>query len=75
MPHVLSILFSAFFYCNFIIKKSTEIHDRVIFADGRCWIMGQSIKNAAEIKPTYIIEIEDVSVMKEIYDDIWSRAV
>lgn len=60
---------------NLTVKKSGEIHDRLIFADNRCWIMGQSIKNAAEIKPTYIIEITDILTMKKIYDDIWDRAV
>jgi len=56
------------------VKKSGEIHDRLIFADDRCWIMGQSIKNAAESKPTYIVEIIDNIHMRKIYEDIWDRA-
>lgn len=60
---------------SFSIKNSKEIHDRVIFADERCWIMGQSVKNAAEKKPTYIVEIIDVPMMKKIYNDIWDRAI
>ena len=57
----------------FELRTSNEVHDRVIFADGRCWVIGQSIKDAAKKKPTYIVEV-DSSRMLPIYEDIWSRS-
>jgi hypothetical protein len=50
-----------------------DVHDRVVFADERCWVIGQSIKDAAQKKPTYIVEL-DAEPMKRIYEDIWSRS-
>ena len=41
---------------NFQFKDSKLIHDRVMFADNRVWVCGQSLKNAAKTKPTYIVE-------------------
>ena len=55
------------------IKDSSKIHDRIIFIEKRCWVMGQSTKNAAEIKPTYMIEIEGVNEMYNIYTKIWKE--
>ena len=40
---------------NFELSSSQDVHDRVIFADDRCWVLGQSIKDAAKKKPTYIV--------------------
>ena len=59
---------------KFELRTSTEIHDRVILADGRCWVIGQSIKDAAKKKPTYIVEV-DSRRMLPIYEDIWSRSI
>jgi hypothetical protein len=58
---------------NFELRTSKEVHDRVVFADDRCWVIGQSIKDAAKKKPTYIVEHSAV-IMRPIYDDIWNRA-
>jgi hypothetical protein len=52
---------------------STLIHDRVIFVDKRVWLSGQSIKDAAKKKPTYIVE-HDEPPMREIYERIWQSA-
>lgn len=62
---------------NLEARKSSMVHDRVIFLDDReCLIIGQSLKDAAK-KPTYLIRfaVEFVSDMKKTYDDIWSSAV
>ena len=40
-------------------------------ADG--WVIGQSIKDAAKKKPTYIIQ-HDEPLMRNIYEDIWNKA-
>ena len=58
---------------NLQFRNSTLIHDRVIFADNRVWVAGQSIKDAAKKKPTYIVE-HDEPLMREIYERIWQSA-
>jgi len=67
--------FSANKTVRFEARISGEIHDRLIFVDGaKCWILGQSLKDAATKKPTYLVEFNDASVMTHIYEDIWTRA-
>jgi len=38
--------------------------------------VGQSIKNAAKKKPTYMVELSAglVSTMRQIYEDLWAKA-
>jgi hypothetical protein len=56
---------------NFEFRSSTQIHDRVLFADERAWVCGQSLKDAAKKKATYIVEI-DAALMRPVYDGVWS---
>jgi hypothetical protein len=58
---------------NLRARSSTAIHDRVLFADGRVWVCGQSLKDAAKKKPTYIVE-HDGPLMRGIYEDAWANA-
>jgi hypothetical protein len=58
---------------NFACRNTNVIHDRVLFADNRVWVTGQSIKDAAKKKPTYIVEFDE-PLMRSIYEDIWSKA-
>src|SRR5262249_36906288 len=63
---------------NIEVRKSSKIHDRLIFVDGlECWVLGQSIKDAADEKPTYLAPLStDVSKLKLAhYEDIWNNAV
>ena len=61
---------------NFEARNSHDIHDRVIFIDETdCWILGQSFKNAASKKPTYLIPIESRIDMKNLYEDIWKKGI
>ena len=39
---------------NLEVRVSQDIHDRVLFIDDKCWVIGQSIKDAAMKKPTLI---------------------
>ena len=59
---------------RFELRSSQDVHDRVVFVDGRCWVIGQSIKDAAKKKPTYMIEHENPARMQPIYEDIWNQA-
>ena len=59
------------------IKKSKTLHDRVIFVDGYvCWLIGQSLKDAAKAKPTYIAPLPPDVVPAKLknYEEIWSGA-
>lgn len=58
------------------LRRSTGIHDRVIFVDDdQCWVLGASIKDAAK-KPTYLAPISaDVAIGKrEHYEAIWAAS-
>ena len=48
------------------VKISDEIHDRVLCIDSlSCWVMGQSIKDAAKAKPTYLLPLPtDIATLK-----------
>ena len=59
------------------IRKSKVLHDRVIFVDGYvCWLIGQSVKDAAKAKPTYLVQLppDVVPAKLENYEEIWSNA-
>lgn len=59
------------------IKKSKSLHDRVIFVDGyTCWLIGQSVKDAAKAKPTYLVQLPPDVVTAKLanYEDIWAHA-
>ena len=58
------------------VRSSTATHDRVLFVDDRsCWVLGQSIKDAAK-KPTYLAPLADdaAQLKKADYEVIWSTA-
>jgi len=44
------------------MRSSPDIHDRTIFLDQRGWVIGQSLKDAARKKPTYLIELDEPSL-------------
>lgn len=59
------------------LRVSSEIHDRLIFVDGGvCWVLGQSIKDAAVRKATYLAPLSpDVASFKlVVYERLWQRA-
>jgi len=59
------------------LRKSKTLHDRVIFIDGYvCWLIGQSIKDAAKAKPTYLVQLPPDVVPEKLqnYEEIWSSA-
>jgi hypothetical protein len=58
------------------LRTGPDVHDRHIFVDNRCWTVGQSIKDAAKKKPTYMVELSAalVPTMRQIYEDLWAKA-
>jgi hypothetical protein len=58
---------------NLQFRTSNSIHDRVLFADNRVWVCGQSLKDAAKKKPTYIVELDEPG-QRQIYEPIWQSA-
>jgi hypothetical protein len=59
------------------VKKSNELHDRVIFVDDDVsWIIGGSINDACKKKATYLIPLAtSITEAKcAIYSEIWDRA-
>lgn len=59
---------------SFELRTTNAIHDRIVFIDDRVWVIGQSLKDAAGKKPTYIVETGEVQSMKAIYEGIWSAS-
>lgn len=58
-------------------RKSSAIHDRLIFVDrAECWVLGASIKDAATSKPTYLAPLSQdvVSAKAAFYESIWDEA-
>jgi hypothetical protein len=59
------------------IRISKDFHDRVIFLDGlSAWVLGQSIKDAAAAKPTYLLPLAaDIAALKlSHYEILWNAA-
>lgn len=56
------------------VRSSPRLHDRVVFVDSRsCWVLGQSIKDAARSKPTYLAPLSRDAVAPKLafYDALW----
>jgi hypothetical protein len=69
--------FKAQHSANMELRSSTQLHDRLIFVDRDvCWVLGQSIKDAAVKKATYLAPLSaDVSQVKLAhYEDVWQKA-
>lgn len=59
------------------LRKSKLLHDRVIFIDNYvCWLLGQSVKDAAIAKPTYLVQASPDIVLEKLdnYQTIWQQA-
>jgi len=59
-----------------LLRVSNSFHDRAVFVDDRGWVIGQSVKDAATKKPTYIIELEEpaLSALRDLHERIWISA-
>lgn len=58
------------------LRKTKEIHDRLVILDGSdCWIVGGSIKDAGK-KPTYLVPLQpNIAPTKiNIYETLWQNS-
>ncbi|AEQ51083.1 hypothetical protein [Pelagibacterium halotolerans] len=61
---------------NLELRKSGDLHDRLVIIDrSDCWLVGGSIKDAGT-KPTYLVPLQpSISPTKVcIYEDLWQQA-
>jgi hypothetical protein len=58
------------------LRSSADTHDRLVFIDERGWVVGQSIKDAARKKPTYLVELNEPSLgaLRDAHNRIWAAA-
>ncbi len=56
------------------MRSRADVHDRAIFLDQRGWVIGQSLKDAARKKPTYMIELNEPSLRasRDVHNRIWA---
>lgn len=50
------------------VRTSPDVHDRFIFVDGRAWILGASIKDAARKKPTVLVPMDGVRRLRDLVE-------
>lgn len=68
--------FAAQHNANPELRKSQNLHDRLVIIDGSdCWIVGGSIKDAGK-KPTYLVPLQpSIAPTKiDIYENLWRKA-
>ena len=58
---------------DFEVRRSKDCHDRLFFVDNSCWVIGQSLKDAAK-KPTYLVKIKAYALFKKMFDDLWANS-
>lgn len=58
---------------NLEFRTSNELHDRYVTLDEDTWTTGQSIKDAAAKKPTYLMRLS-MEAIKNENEKIWGRA-
>jgi phosphatidylserine/phosphatidylglycerophosphate/cardiolipin synthase-like enzyme len=69
--------FKTQYHADVEVRASNQLHDRLFFVDGDvCWVLGQSIKDAAVKNATYLAPLApDVTASKlTLYEDVWRQA-
>lgn len=59
---------------NFQKKESKQFHDRFILSDGKGYIIGPSLKDAADKKPATMVILNDSDSKKlaDLFSDLWN---
>lgn len=60
-------------YLNYYSKKASYLHDRFVLIDGKGYILGPSIKDAAAKSPAIVVELgkKESAMLKLFFDEIW----
>lgn len=60
---------------NFQNKVSQQFHDRFLIVDSRGFIIGPSLKNAADKKPATLVVLDDPDSKKliDLYEELWNE--
>lgn len=63
-------------YQKFEFKKYKKLHDRFLIIDKKGYVLGLSIKDAADNSPTLVVELDhDVSqLLEDFFKDLWKQA-
>lgn len=58
---------------NFQCKESREFHDRFLIIDGRGYLLGPSLKDAADKKPATLVVLSesDSKKLQGLFSDLW----
>jgi hypothetical protein len=61
---------------DFTARQSMEFHDRFLIVDGKGYIIGPSLKDAADKKPATLVTLghDDSKKLVELFGDIWGPA-
>lgn len=62
---------------DFTMMQSNRFHDRFLVVDGRGYIIGPSLKDAADKKPATLVVLgsDDSKELVDLFSDIWSGAL
>lgn len=64
-------------YSNrFIVKKYSDLHDRFLIVDDVGYVIGPSLKNAAENSPALVVALnkKDSALLVKFFQILWARA-
>lgn len=58
------------------IKESKQFHDRFLIVDGKGYVIGPSLKDAADKKPATVVVLNshDSKKLISLFDEIWKKA-
>jgi hypothetical protein len=61
---------------KFTAKESKQFHDRFLIVDGKGYIVGPSLKDAADKKPATVVALNagDSRKLVELFSEIWQTA-
>lgn len=57
------------------IKESSQVHDRYIFVDDKCWMLGASIKDAGSMRPTVLVKLDGRNEMYGIWRPLFNSGI
>jgi hypothetical protein len=63
-------------YSKFIVKKYGDLHDRFLIVDDASYVIGPSLKNAAENSPALVVALskKDSTLLVKFFQILWVRA-